>query len=166
MFHIVNIKSLLKSLPLPAGGCIFKKKNVPALGHCSAGQENTRTSYTLNIKMQRKAWNSVWKESQCWQTTPSGEAAAKLSLVNTALLFLLIQLRLPTILFFFILTLFLSSTHTSYTQTICLFSHIHSLLHISLLFYINLTLPLLSSLSFSLPCLLLCFLPRLLRFPL
>lgn len=74
-----------------------------------------------------------------------------LSRVNTAPLFLLIQLFLPRILFYFISILFLSSIHTSFsTNNLPLFSLSFPPTHIPPVFfpfYINLTLPLLSLLS-------------------
>lgn len=151
VFHMENRTSLFNIPPLPAGGHIFKKVFAP--GHHSAGQENTRRSYALNIKMGKwKAYNSLWEEGMYWQAAPSGEAAAQLPLVNTALLFLLIQLYQQSG-FFHCNTFPIFSFPNK--QSACFLTFIP--FNVSLLFYINLTLlclSLLSRIAFSLGCLL------------
>lgn len=140
-FHIVvNKKSFLNRPLLPAGGRILKR--VPAL-------------------------LSALSTSECnkWKAWHSGEATRLATVyrwwIKLHSSFWTLSTQNLVFLYFNALP---SSINTSSTQTICCFSHIDSLLHISLFISIS---HFLSAPSFcsSLPCLLRCFAPALTFFP-
>lgn len=136
LFHTENKKSFLKRPLLTAGGHMLKGASQhwsPTLGVKKTPEKHLTLSAAKCNKW--KAWNSLREERKRWQTIRWSWWAQLHSSFWSDSFFLYFNILPP-------------SVNTSSMQTICRASHIYSLQHKSLLFfpfYINLTLPLLSS---------------------
>lgn len=166
LFHILNKKSCLNSPPPTSWGSHAQKSASIRGPLCGA-----RKHHSILRSQHQNATNErpeILSETECqrWQTHQRQVRLqpSYLSPANTTSLF--------PVLFFFSFNTLPSPIHTSSTQTICLPSHVRSLLHTSLLFFIfpfciNLTLSPPSPSPHLFPLSPACsgVLPRLLRFP-
>ena len=115
-------------------GIVYQKQHrhcCPTLGGKKTPQKHLRLPTSKHNKW--KEWNSLWEEHEWCQTT-KGEAAAELAITGEKIS---PPPPSPTLsthnLLFLYSNVLPASINTSSTQTICRSSHIHSLLHVSLL---------------------------------
>ena len=127
LFHILNKKSCLNSPPPTSWGSHAQKSASVGGPLCGARKHhNILRSQHQNATNERP---EILSETECqrWQTHRR-QVRLQLSITGKY------NLTLSSVLFFFYLNTLPSPIHTSSTQTICLSSHIRSLLHTSLLF--------------------------------
>ncbi len=164
LFHTINQKKLFEQFTSPSWGSHIGKTVSIGAPLCGARNQNILHSQHQNATNERHeilSDRSANADGPHHQVKPQPSYLAR---VNTAPLFLLIQLFLPRILFYFISILVLSSIRAAFsTNNLPLFSLSFPPTHIPPVFpflYHSRTSsprPPLSTVSLSLPCLLRCF---------